>query len=115
MRRLLRIRLVGIFNLNLRDMKIRLTDIVTETYSNSAGHQLYVELKNYVSQDSPVELSFFGATPPSSSFLNSSFGVMIEEVGLEKFKVLIKPVEISSSQASMLRHFISTFNPIVIA
>jgi len=115
MRRILRILLIGIFSLDLRDMKIRLTDIITETYSNSAGHQLYIELKNYVSQDSPVELSFFGATPPSSSFLNSSFGVMIEEVGLEKFKVLIKPVEISSSQASMLRHFISTFNPIVIA
>jgi hypothetical protein len=65
---MLRILLIGIFSLDLRDMKIRLTDIITETYSNSAGHQLYIELKNYVSQDFPVELSFLGATPPSSSF-----------------------------------------------
>ena len=91
-------------------MKIRLSDIVTETYSNSAGYRLYNELRNYVSLNSPVELSFLGSTPPSSSFLNSSFGTMIEEFGLEKFKALIKPVDLSSSQASMLRHYISTFN-----
>ncbi|MEP1087468.1 MAG: STAS-like domain-containing protein [Algoriphagus sp.] len=91
-------------------MKIRLNDIVTETYSNSAGYKLYIELKGYVSQNSPIELSFLGSTPTSSSFLNSSFGTMIEELGLAKFKALIKPVDISNSQASMLRHYINTFN-----
>lgn len=90
-------------------MRIKLNDIVTETYSNSAGYKLYIELKSYVSQGSPVELSFLGSTPPSSSFLNSSFGTMIEEFGLERFKALIKPVDISSSQATMLRHYINTF------
>jgi hypothetical protein len=91
-------------------MKLRLCEIVTETYSNSAGYKLYLELRSYVSKDSPVELSFLGSTPPSSSFLNSSFGTIIQEFGLERFKALIKPVDISSSQASMLRHYISTFN-----
>lgn len=91
-------------------MKIRLTDIVTETYSNSAGYKLFLELKRYVSDNSPVELSFLGSAPPSSSFLNSSFGSLIEEIGMERFKSLIKPIELSSSQASMLKHYISTFN-----
>lgn len=91
-------------------MKIRLTDIVTETYSNSAGYKLYIELKSFVSQNSPVELSFLGSTPPSSSFLNSSFGTMIDEFGFDRFKALVRPVDISSSQASMLRHYLSTFN-----
>lgn len=99
-----------IFNVNLCLMKIRLTDIVTETYSNSAGYKLFLELKRYVSDNSPVELSFLGSTPPSSSFLNSSFGSLIEEIGMERFKSLIKPIELSSSQASMLKHYISTFN-----
>ena len=61
-------------------MKIKLTDIVSDTYTNSAGYQLYAVLKRLLAEGEQVQLSFSGATAPSSSFLNSSFGNLIEEM-----------------------------------
>lgn len=90
-------------------MKIVLTDIVTDTYTNSSGYVLYTVLKEAIRNKETVELSFKGASAPSSSFLNSSFGNLIEELGLEKFLAVIKPEEVTSTQATMLKHYIQAF------
>lgn len=66
-------------------MIIRLTEIVSETYTTAAGYTFYSELKKLLSKGEEVQVSFLGVPAPSSSFLNSSFGVLIEEMGLDKF------------------------------
>lgn len=103
------IRLIGIFNLVLCVMKIRLTDIVADTYTNSSGYVLYTFLKSVLNKNEIIELSFLDAAAPSSSFLNSSFGSLIDEIGLENFLAVVKPRETTSTQAKMLKHYIQAF------
>lgn len=90
-------------------MLIRLKDIVSDTYTNTAGYTLYSELKRILSNGEQVQLSFFGVPAPSSSFLNSSFGALIEEMGLDKFLKSVKPADVTPTQASMLKHYIQGF------
>jgi hypothetical protein len=90
-------------------MKIRLTDIVTDTYTNSSGYVLYTFLKRVLRENEIIELSFLDAPAPSSSFLNSSFGSLIDEMGLDNFLDLVKPREVTPTQARMLKHYIQAF------
>jgi hypothetical protein len=90
-------------------MKIFVKDIVTDTYSNASGYQLYRALKADLNDGKIIHLSFLGATSPSTSFLNSSFGALIEEMGLDRFLDLVKPSEVTHTQASMLKHYIHGF------
>ena len=90
-------------------MNIKLIDIVSDTYTNTAGYSLYVVLKRILAEGEQVQLCFEGASAPSSSFLNSSFGYLIEEMGLEKFLQSVKPADVTPSQASMLKHYIQGF------
>ncbi|MEX2568461.1 MAG: STAS-like domain-containing protein [Cyclobacteriaceae bacterium] len=90
-------------------MKIKLTDIVSDTYTNSSGYTLKMVLKDLLRQKEPIELSFKGASAPSSSFLNSSFGTLIDDMGLNNFLDLVKPVEVTRTQAQMLKHYIQAY------
>jgi hypothetical protein len=90
-------------------MKINSSDIVTDTYSNASGYTFYVHLKKALVNGEVIEVSFKDTTAPSSSFLNSSFGKLIEEIGLQNFLSLVKPRELSPTQAQMLKHYIQGF------
>lgn len=90
-------------------MKIFIKDIVTDTYTNASGYQLYLALKEDLKDGEIIQLSFLGATSPSTSFLNSSFGNLIEDIGLDNFLSVIKPAEVTQTQANMLRHYIQGF------
>ncbi|MDN3204573.1 STAS-like domain-containing protein [Algoriphagus sediminis] len=90
-------------------MCIRLIDIVSDTYTNASGYTFYSELKRLLSKGEQIQVSFLGAPAPSSSFLNSSFGALIEEMGLERFLKLVKPSDVTPTQASMLKHYIQGF------
>jgi len=83
--------------------------IVTETYTNNSGYNLYVAIKDNFVANRPVELSFDGISSTSSSFLNSSFGTLIEEFGLEKFTALVKIKNVSKGEAEILKKYISGF------
>jgi hypothetical protein len=88
---------------------LTIKNIVTDTYTNSAGYSLYQELKKYIAARKPVTLSFKGVSSTSSSFLNSSFGSLIEEFGLPAFTSFIKPVDITASEAEIIRKYVSGF------
>jgi hypothetical protein len=86
-----------------------LKQIVTETYTNSAGCTLYVALKDKFLTNQPIELSFDGISSTSSSFLNSSFGALIDEFGLAKFTSLVKIKNVTKGEAEILKKYISGF------
>lgn len=90
-------------------MEIRVVDIVPETYTNEAGNALYIHLKEVLKEVKSLVISFKDASVPSSSFLNSSFGTLIEEIGLKNFLSLVKPRELTPTQAQMLKHYIQGF------
>jgi len=90
-------------------MKIFVKDIVTDNSSNASGYELYRASKDDLKEGKIIHLSFLRAPSPSTSFLNSSFGALIEELGLDRFLDLVKPSEVTHTQASMLKHYIHGF------
>lgn len=88
---------------------LKLTSIVSETYTNTTGYMLFLALDKYIKANDCVELSFEGATPTSSSFLNSSFGSLIDAYGMDKLKASVKITHLSSGEEQILRKFFSGF------
>lgn len=89
---------------------ITIKSIVENTYTNEEGLKLYLALKPLFEKGEKVEVSFKELTPTSSSFLNSSVGALIEEFGLSKVNLLLKPKEITRSHADFLRKYIESFS-----
>lgn len=87
-------------------MRLKLTDIVTDTFTNSGGFQLFSALEPHVKNNNPVELSFKDSHALSSSFLNSSIGELISKYGFESFKANVKPIDLTKSQADIILSYI---------
>jgi hypothetical protein len=88
---------------------VAINKIVTETYTNSSGYNLYVAIKDNFVANQPIELSFDGISSTSSSFLNSSFGALIEEFGLDKFTSLVKIKNVTKGEAEIIKKYIQGF------
>lgn len=54
-------------------MKINLSDIVTDTYTNACGYSFYLYLKKLLNNSEVIEISFKDTSAPSSSFFKLSF------------------------------------------
>jgi hypothetical protein len=89
-------------------MKLFIRDIVPDTYTNAAGYTLLTVLKNYFVSNQPITLSFKDATPPSSSFLNSSIGELLDQFGFAHFKSIIKFTDLTTTQVQVLKNYFST-------
>lgn len=90
---------------------IYLHDIVKDTYTNASGLALYMVLKPLIASDQEtVVLSFRDSGITSSSFLNSSFGALIEEFGSEKVMRSIAPRDLSPTQGVLLKKYMASFN-----
>lgn len=88
---------------------LAIKEIVKETYTNTSGYSLYIAIRDYFDSDKPFELSFDGVSSTSSSFLNSSFGALIDEFGLAKFTSLVKIKNVSKGEAEIIKKYISGF------
>ncbi len=88
---------------------VAINKIVSETYTNTSGNKLYLAIKDNFVSNKPVELSFDGISSTSSSFLNSSFGALIEEFGLEKFTSLVKIKNVTKGEAEIIKKYVSSF------
>lgn len=90
-------------------MDLLLKDTVSETYTNASGYQLLVVLKQYLKDEDTLNLSFKDSSITSSSFLNSSIGVLVEELGVESVMRRIHPKDMSPTQATLLRKYMASF------
>lgn len=86
--------------------KINIMNIVNGTSTNIEGLKLYIYIKNNIkSPENQLIISFAGSTAPSPSFLNSSFGSLIEEIGIDQFRASVKFVELTKNQAGVLNKY----------
>ena len=68
---------------------LKVLDLTSDTFSNADGYKLLVVVKATLAEQSgPVTLDLTGVVSFSSSFLNSSFGVLYEELGAASYKRL---------------------------
>ena len=67
-----------------------LKNIVTDTGSNQQGEQVFSFLKDAYLNNKPLILEVDSDLTLSSSFLNSSIGLFLEQFGLVNFKKTIQ-------------------------
>jgi hypothetical protein len=88
---------------------VTVKEIVKETYTNTSGFNLYIAIRDYFDTDRSFELSFDGISSTSSSFLNSSFGALIEEFGVDKFTSLVKIKNVTKGEAEIIKKYVLGF------
>lgn len=91
-------------------MKYNIKEIVKDTYTNSSGSVLLSFLNNYLHKGQQVTLSFKGAPPTSTSFLNSSIGELLDQYGFNRFKEIVKLTDLSATQAQILKNYFLSFD-----
>lgn len=92
------------------DVTIKLMDCVTGTSGNIEGYKLFTVLSKEIDMDNNIILSLQNSTPMSSSFLNSSFGELVDKYGLDIFKTKIKLINYTKSQAEYIKRYLLMLN-----
>lgn len=90
----------------MKTTKIIIKDIIDSALSNSGGMQLYAVLDNALADGGSVVISFHGVDVITTSFLNSSFGNLIDNHGIDILSK-IKLVDYTSSVATLIKNYIS--------
>ena len=85
--------------------RIVVCDVVNDTITNAGGLALYHAMVDALNTHNLTELSFQGAGGMSTSFLNSSFGAIVEERGIQILKKF-RPVHLSRVQMDMLKRYL---------
>lgn len=85
---------------------INLMNHVDGTISNNDGVKLFYALSSKLKQDIIIKLSLKDATPMTSSFLNSSFGELIDKFGLDSVKSRIKLINYNPLHAKLIQDYI---------
>lgn len=89
-----------------------LTALTTGTSTNAEGDKLFAALAPYVAKTAVVRLSLLNASPMSTSFLNSSFGELIDNYGLAAVRSSLKLVNYVPSHAARIKQYIDDFKPV---
>ncbi len=87
-------------------IEIQLMDVVSGTSTNADGLALFILLDEAMSQNKKVRLSFLNATPFASSFLNSSFGNLVEKYGIDQFRMSVVITNYSLAQVKKVKEYI---------
>lgn len=91
-----------------------LTSLVTGTSTNAEGDKLFAALAPYVAAGQVVRLSLLNASPMSTSFLNSSFGELIDTYSLAAVRANLKLIDYLPSHATLIKRYIDAFEPVAV-
>ena len=92
-----------------------LTSLVVGTSTNAEGDKLFAALAPHIAAGKVVRLSLLQASPMSTSFLNSSFGELIDEFGLAAVRASLKLIDYLPSHAGIIKNYIDAFQSEVAA
>ena len=85
---------------------INIKDITEGTASNASGFSVYTVMKNSLTSDNKITLSFDGVNSMSSSFLNSSVGAFIDDYGFDAFKKNVSIINYTPSTLNMIKSYL---------
>ena len=91
----------------MKSFVINLNDVVNGTFTNDEGAKLYAALAPHLAAGTVVRLSLRGATAMSSSFLNSSFGDLIDHYGIAALRRSLKLVDYVPSHAAIIKKYVA--------
>lgn len=84
---------------------IRLMDVVAGTSTNADAVALFNAIDNILSTNQKARLSLDGATPLSTSFLNSSIGSLADKYGFEEMRKKIVFTNLKESQIKTIKRY----------
>ena len=90
------------------------TSLVTGTSTNAEGDKLFAALAPFVGSGKVVRLSLLNAFPMSTSFLNSSFGELMDQFGVAAVRATLKLVDYLPSHAATIKNYIDNFKPVAV-
>lgn len=80
-------------------------EVVHGTSTNAEGFTLYSILVKEIEAGRKIKLSLSAATAMSSSFMNSSFGELIDKYGISKVKEYISLINYTPSYAQHVKSY----------
>jgi len=92
--------------------EIIIKDIVSNTTLNDEGVILFKVISDLLNEGNNVILSLNELEPMSSSFMNSSFGAIIDNFGIDTFKEKIRISDYKPSHAIRIKNYIDRYNEI---
>jgi len=94
----------------MNTINIRLLDIVNGTSTNVEGQILFDIISKHLQNGNLVKLSLRDLTPMSTSFLNSSFGELLQHFGYDKIKSSIVLIDYRISDALRIKDYLNVVN-----
>jgi hypothetical protein len=91
---------------------IYIKDIINDTARNDEGKKLFGIINDNLKENHRVCLSLKDLRPMSSSFLNASFGAIIDNYGVDFFKKKITLTDYTKFQANYIKEYISRYSKI---
>jgi hypothetical protein len=85
---------------------IDLMSVVSGTSTNTEGLTLFTRLSNEINAGHQIKLSLSAATAMSSSFMNSSFGELVDKYGIEKVREAIRLINYTPSHAQHIKSYL---------
>lgn len=94
-------------------IEIKLNSIVDNTDSNSEGVKLYCVLDTHFKNNKILLLEINSDMSLTSSFLNSSFGNILDKYGYDKLKSNLK-IKANNNQFTRVKDYLNQYNEIYI-
>jgi hypothetical protein len=91
----------------MKMIKVIVNQVTAGTLTNADGYSLKTRINDVLASGDGVLLSFENIITISSSFLNSSFGEIVDQFGLEILKDKIKITNYTPSLASAIKKYFS--------
>ena len=91
------------------DRQIIVKDIITNTTVNEEGKRLFDVMSDFILKGDSVILSLSDLEPMSSSFMNSSFGALIDKYGKQTFKKKVRFTNYRPAYAEKIVNYINLY------
>lgn len=85
-------------------MVIRVKDLAPAAYTNDDGDAVYAALAAELAHASEVTVNFAGVDAVTTSFVNSAFVPLLEQLGFEEFKRRIRIVDATKPTIELIKH-----------
>jgi hypothetical protein len=89
---------------------ISITDIISAASTNAEGFQLFSIIDKEFKSGNFVKLSLTDSPPMSSSFLNSSFGSLLDSYGYTFMKNHLSLINVTKSKAERIKGYLDDVN-----
>jgi hypothetical protein len=91
-------------------MKYTLVDIVDNTVTNASGYCLFILMDKAINSKEVIKLSFRDTIALSSSFLNSSFGSLLDKYDFDTIKKFVKLIEMKRGIANQVSNYLHAYS-----